>query len=67
MQFHEWFSSLKEFMSVNQDKLTEQITFKLNEVIQFADQYSIIEKVEIKFIPKEIAAVNDKKQYLLKL
>jgi hypothetical protein len=48
-------------MSKNQDKLTEQITFKLNEVIQFADQYALIEKVEIKFIPKEIAVVNDKK------
>ena len=54
MQFHEWFSSLKEFMSKNQDKLTEQITFKLNEVIQFADQYALIEKVEIKFIPKKL-------------
>lgn len=53
MHSHEWVSGLKEFMERNKSKLTEKMCMKLSEIIQFVDQYSFIEKIEIPFVGKE--------------
>ena len=50
MLFHEWFNNLREFLEKDKDKLTEQVEFKLNEIIQFVDQFGIVEKEHIPFV-----------------
>ena len=67
MILFDWLENLKEFIEKDQEKLTEQVSFKLNEIVQFVDQYSILEKEIIPFIDKETAHANDKKRQLLKL
>jgi Asp-tRNA(Asn)/Glu-tRNA(Gln) amidotransferase C subunit len=66
MQFNEWFESLKAFLAADQDKLTEKVSVKLGEIVQFVEQYSSIEKVDIEFLSKEKAEGRDKKKNLLK-
>jgi Asp-tRNA(Asn)/Glu-tRNA(Gln) amidotransferase C subunit len=50
MIFYEWFENLKEFIERDEDKLTEQVSFKLSEIVQFVEQYGQIEKEEIEFV-----------------
>ena len=50
MLFFDWFENLKDFLEKDEEKLTEQVSFKLNEIIQFVEQYSIMEKEDIKFV-----------------
>mmetsp|Transcript_3679 Transcript_3679/g.5535 ORF Transcript_3679/g.5535 Transcript_3679/m.5535 type:complete len:159 (+) Transcript_3679:1224-1700(+) len=45
MVFHEWYSALQEFLDQERPKLTEQVAFSLNEIIEFAEQYTSIEVV----------------------
>lgn len=66
MQFYDWFETLKAFLESDQDNLTEHVSYKLNEVVEFVEQYSSIERVEIPFIAKGVALANDKKRLLLK-
>jgi hypothetical protein len=67
MHFFEWFTNLKSFLNANKKNLTDQVSFKLNEIIEFVEQYTSIEKIEIPMIPKEIAMESDKKRQILKL
>lgn len=66
MQFHEWLTNLKAFLEEDQEKLTEKYSTKLGEMVQFVEQYSSIEKVNIDFVDKEKAASRDKKMNVLK-
>ena len=66
MHFHEWLESLKAFLAADQDKLSEKVGHKLGEIVQFVEQYSSIEKLEIEFIDKETAAARDTKLSVLK-
>ena len=66
MQFHDWFDGLKSFVEKDQDKLTEQVNFKLNEIIEFFEQFSSIETVEVPFVEEKVALANDKKMNLLR-
>lgn len=65
MIFNEWYANLQDFMEKDQDKLTEQSAFKLNEIIHFVDQYSITNLEEILFIEKEKAMSQSKKVKIL--
>ena len=65
-KFYEWLENLKAFIKRDQKKLTEQVSFKLNEILQFVDQYSAIETQKIETVEKEEAIANDVKQQLLK-
>ena len=53
-------------MAADQDKLTEKVSLKLGEIIQFVEQYSSIEQVDIEFVDNEKAASRDKKRNILK-
>ena len=64
--FYDWFDNLKTFVEKDQDKLTEQASFKLREYIEFVEQFSQIEIVEIPFVDKEVAIKNSKKNAILK-
>lgn len=66
MHFYDWFEGLKAFLESDQDNLTEHVSYKLNEIVEFVEQYSSIERVEIPFIAKSAALANDKKRLLLK-
>ena len=65
-KFYEWLENLKAFIKRDQKKLTEQVSFKLNEILQFVDQYSAIETQKIETVEKEEAIANDVKKQLLK-
>lgn len=66
MHFSEWFRNLKEFLSKESDNLTEKFSNKLNEIIQFVEQYSTLERQKIEFIEKPIADTRDRKKNLLR-
>ena len=68
MHFHEWFRSLKTFLAdeMKNESLTEKVSIKLSEMIQFFQQYSRFEKVQIEFVTKEIAMTRDRKKNLLR-
>ena len=65
INFYEWITNLQDFLAKDQDKLTEQVIFKLNEIIQFMEQYNQIEKHVIQFIDQQTALLKDKKRNLL--
>ena len=65
MHFFEWFNSLKKFLEKNQNLLTEQVNFKLSEIVQFADQFSSIESNTIPFVPQKEAQSNCNKTKIL--
>jgi Asp-tRNA(Asn)/Glu-tRNA(Gln) amidotransferase C subunit len=65
IKFYEWIENLKAFMKKDQKKLTEQMNFKLGEILQFVEQYSSIETKKIEFVEKEVAVENDAKRLLL--
>ena len=65
IKFYEWIENLKAFMKKDQKKLTEQMNFRLGEILQFVVQYSSIETKKIEFVEKEVAVENDAKRLLL--
>ena len=50
MAFYEWFHGLKCFIEKDKDRLTAQVSFKINEIIQFVEQFNSIQQIEVPFI-----------------
>ena len=63
--FYEWFTGLKEFLENERNKLTEQVSFKLKEIIEFTEQYSCLESLEIPFVPQAEAQQKQRKNSLV--
>lgn len=66
IRFHEWFEKLQEFLEKEHEKLTETAAFKLNEIIQFVEQYSLTDSEEISFIEKDKGMAGSRKRAILK-
>lgn len=59
MHFQTWFVNLKQFLDKEKQSLTEKMTIKLNEIVQFITQYCQFERKKIEFIDRDEAYAKD--------